>query len=485
MKTKAFFNKIPWICAALLLSLFCVFQSVHIKTANAEETTVTYTDVMTDLQKDEDFNPDDYPAKADDYSLQVIQIAESVNNELFVYVYQPSNDTKDLIATSINISMTIDDELNPLNYFLTLISTNGVFDKYVVKDFSVQKTTVRYYQVISIYRKFDSLIDKESSVDFKQETSEIAFKVGALWTCMSANNGVVYAKEIIDILEVKTQIVGYIVYDNGWFFDGVSHEECRSYFVAFSTDRTIDELYSASLSFSWERYSVKYNVFDLSDTSKWEIKLLESKTNDKVDLHYSQVASNEDKGFLGKKYTWNRIEDTEAFVKANKEDINLTKGHIDALDDTQWILRFTERPFGGKADGMVVKGEYTDIFDVSILRLEFRTGAKTYNLGVVSNKTTGGEFAKADNDWDDFWDDLGSFFADMWGWLLGILLLGGLVIVLLNFAPWIFALVGKGFLAVFKWIGKILLWILRLIWRIISLPFKLIGKLFKRKNKKE
>lgn len=47
--------------------------------------TSNYTSVLTDLQKDSNFNVDNYPYKADDYSIQVIQIAESVNGELFVW----------------------------------------------------------------------------------------------------------------------------------------------------------------------------------------------------------------------------------------------------------------------------------------------------------------------------------------------------------------------------------------------------------------
>ena len=164
MKTKAFLNKILWVFIALLLSLFCVFQSVHTKTANAEETTVTYTDVMTDLQKDENFNPDDYPAKADDYSLQVIQIAESSNRELFVYVYQPSDSTMDFTALSMNMFNGYSEngkDFHPLSYDLTLLSTNGVFDKYLVENYVVSSEMERWYNIVSIFRFFVKDGDKD------------------------------------------------------------------------------------------------------------------------------------------------------------------------------------------------------------------------------------------------------------------------------------------------------------------------------------
>ena len=60
-----------------------------------------YTDVLDDLQNDENFNPNDYSIIADDYSLQVINLAESNDKEVFVYVYQPSANYKNLVASSI------------------------------------------------------------------------------------------------------------------------------------------------------------------------------------------------------------------------------------------------------------------------------------------------------------------------------------------------------------------------------------------------
>ena len=64
-----------------------------------------YTGVLEDLCKDENFTTTLYPTKSNDYSLQVIQIAESTGKELFVYVYQPSGQAKNLCASSINISL--------------------------------------------------------------------------------------------------------------------------------------------------------------------------------------------------------------------------------------------------------------------------------------------------------------------------------------------------------------------------------------------
>ena len=96
----------------ILLLLLTVFLACPWGTVNAvAEDTGEYTSVMEDLQKDESFREKDYPSIGNNYTLQVIQLAESTAGEVFVYVYQPSNAVKELIATSINISTAINDSL--------------------------------------------------------------------------------------------------------------------------------------------------------------------------------------------------------------------------------------------------------------------------------------------------------------------------------------------------------------------------------------
>ena len=93
-----------------LLGLFsattCIAPSTVAIASAAESPDIKYTSVLEDLQKDATFDINDYPYAAGDYSLQVIQIAESVNDKLFVYVYQPSAPSRLLEATTIRISTT-------------------------------------------------------------------------------------------------------------------------------------------------------------------------------------------------------------------------------------------------------------------------------------------------------------------------------------------------------------------------------------------
>ena len=110
--------------AFVLLLLVCIgllwFYPI---TAYAEE--VGYSSVLKDLENDPNFDISLYPANEKDYSLQVVQIAESTEGELLVYVYQPSNGTKDYTASSINISTAINDSLKYQNYKLQLLQISG------------------------------------------------------------------------------------------------------------------------------------------------------------------------------------------------------------------------------------------------------------------------------------------------------------------------------------------------------------------------
>ena len=85
----------------LAVLLFVVLWGGQSAALSAYAESTSYSDVLDDLRKDENFSPGTYPTVADDYSLQVIQVAESTGKELFVYVYQPSGQTKDLKASSI------------------------------------------------------------------------------------------------------------------------------------------------------------------------------------------------------------------------------------------------------------------------------------------------------------------------------------------------------------------------------------------------
>ena len=111
----------------LVLVLLLLFPPGSLPSAHAEGS--EYTGVLEDLQKDESFSESYYPVVADDYSLQVVQLAESTDKELFVYLYQPSGQAKDLRAASVNISLSPRENVSDFrNYKLTYLNSSGTLD---------------------------------------------------------------------------------------------------------------------------------------------------------------------------------------------------------------------------------------------------------------------------------------------------------------------------------------------------------------------
>lgn len=151
-------NKVVLVIAMLVLCLmpFVLSSCGNVTCASAASET-KYTNVLVDLYKDDEFNVEDYPSIENDYSLHVIQIAESADKELFVYVYQPANMQ---LATKIN--MSIENDQNYSLYDLTFLNSYGVFFKYKISGFKVSYDQKRYYNVASIFRKWDPDLDKEN-----------------------------------------------------------------------------------------------------------------------------------------------------------------------------------------------------------------------------------------------------------------------------------------------------------------------------------
>ena len=103
---KAYIHKFFRFIVVAILSVVSVIggqANLFALPVYAEETVNerVYSAVLDDLKKDTSFNTENYPTKADDYSLQIIQLAESSDKELFVYVYQPSGQTKNFTACSV------------------------------------------------------------------------------------------------------------------------------------------------------------------------------------------------------------------------------------------------------------------------------------------------------------------------------------------------------------------------------------------------
>ena len=422
-----------------------------------------YSNVMTDLQKDESFNPESYPTKENNYSLQVIQIAESVNKELFVYVYAPS---AKVTATSINISTAINDSLKYINYGLTLSSSYGTLSKYMVNELTVKADALRYYDISSIFRKWNADYDKGTGND--NTIQEVSFEVGQRWTACTVDGNITYANSSIETILITSKYVDFIRYMNGFFLWSNS---CDSHYVAFDTDKSIEKLMEADLQYVTRTWSETKAIAGLIGNKTYGDYI----TNN-ITLTYSQKASNNPNNVIqGNKYTWDRIQSVDDFI-ATESITDDTKSN---LQGKKWVLRFYESEYnrGGGVGGSSISSG-TEVSEVTILRLKFETDGVVYNLGVVDNKQSGDE--KPGN--------LQSPSFDFWKWLSEKT---GLPVWLCQL---IVGLIGVSILlsilSIFLPIKEILrtacyaVW--RCVWWLVTAPFRLIiwlcKKIFKNKN---
>lgn len=451
--------------AVLLFNLFiivligvCPSFSVGRSSIIARAESIVYSNVLDDLKKDSSFNESNYPIQADDYSLQIIQLAESVNQDLFVYVYQPSGKTKDLKASSINISTTINDDISYHNYKLEYLSSSGVFYKYKVIGLTVKDDAARYYAITSIYRPFDESIDTQASGG--NTVTEKEYAVNKQY-CFGEINGKPYVNCVdIETIVVTDKFVGFVRYQDGFkFYVGA----CDSHFVAFNTDKPMDKLLEADVYYTTQEYSRSFVVF------VGENETFGDKSDNYAYLKYTDKVEHNGGGLFAGTYKWERIQSVEDFIATeNKDNIyhgavidvnyatKLTDSAMAELQDKKWVLRFAETDYSLITGQGSNSSFSTFVGDVTILRLKFETDGVVYNLGVIDNKQSGGNDPINDT-------NIEVTLSDRMKKLFLLLCLILVLVVLAPFLPSVIKLIG---------------WI-------ISLPFKLISiiiKLFKKKD---
>ncbi len=350
----------------------------------------TASDVFEDLSKDSSFNAENYPSNAKDFSLSVMQLAESADKELFVYVYQPSGDK--VKASSINISTTINDDISFFNYSLKLLNFEGTLFKYKVTNFEVKKDSVRYYAISSIYRPFDESIgDKKSG---NNTINEVNYAVNKQY-CFGEINGKPYVSCVdIETIVISDKFVGFVRYKDGFkFYVGA----CDSHFVAFNTDKPIDKLLEADVYYTSQSYSWLFAI------GVGQNETFGEKKDNYAYLKYTDKVEHTGDGFFAGTYKWDRIQTVDDFINGeNRENVyhgavldvkvssKLTDEALNELKGKKWVLRFIETAYSlsGGANGST-STKSTLIGNVTILRLKFETDGITYNLGVIDNKQTG------------------------------------------------------------------------------------------------
>ena len=422
--------------AALTLCLAVAFFLCSFQLTAVYAQTNGYSEVLYDLEKSENFNISDYPARQGDYSLNVITLAESENGELFVYVYQPSGQSKNICASSINISLGTGDELSYKNYKLKLINSEDVFYKYAVEGLTVSLLPKRYYSVSSIFRPFDENIDKQAEDGNK--ITEVVYEVAKQY-CFTSKDGAPYV-EVVDIqtIEITDKFVGFVRYSDGFkLYVGA----CDSHFVAFNTDKPMDKLLEADVYYTSQSYSYSFITF------VGESHTFGEKQDNYAYLTYTDRVEHNGGGLFAGTYTWDRIETVDEFISENEGWQNVYSGAIidvnvanqiteegkAAFQGKKWVLRFAETSYSLNSGYGSVTSFSTLVGDVSILRLKFETNGEVYNLGVIDNKQTG-----SDNPVNNEW--ISAELSDNFKLILSIILL---VLALLLLMP-LFRLIFKG-----------------------------------------
>lgn len=450
--TQATKTRLVSIFLAFVLGVCVVITTAAQIPLVARAESITYSNVLDDLKKDTSFKPENYPTKADDYSLQIIQLAESVNKELFVYVYQPSGKAKDFKASSINISTTINDSISYLNYKLELLNSSGVFYKYKVKGLTVKDESVRYYAISSIYRPFDEIIDKQASGG--NTVTEVNYAVNKQY-CFGEINGKPYVNCVdVETIVVTDKFVGFVRYPDGFkLYIGA----CDSHFVAFNTNKPMDKLLEADVYYTTQEYS-----------SSWAAFVGENETfGDKADkyayLKYTDKVEHTGGGLFAGTYKWDRIQTVDDFIKnEDREQIfsgavidvkissKLTDAALNELKGKKWVLRFAETDYTFWS-GQGTYGSFSTLVgDVTILRLKFETDGITYNLGVIDNKQSGSKDPSNETDIDISLNKRGKMILYLLMLILLIILLAPILPYVLQAIVWIISLPFKGISAAVK-----------------------------------
>ena len=380
------------IVALFALLVVCITMWGGLMTApSVYADTSGYSDVLTDLQTDGEFNAADYSDDindfentADYYAVYVIQVAESESGELFIYTHQPCQKIYGITATQIN--MSLDDTASGTKlYDLTLLSVDGVFAKYKVDDFTVSDDAIRYYNISTIYRDFIAGIDVP--LDDDNTLNAVAFAVGKLFTAITFEGKVEYFCKATDVVEILDPYVDFFSYYNGMDWEyilGLGGEKYTDvHYIAFSTDRQIDTLREADVTYRTQSYKIE--AFD-GGTNYGELSEPQFLT-----LTGETTGSTPD-GFLAQKYTWKGIQTTEEFISST----GLTSGQYayEHIKDTDFVLVFLSTSYEYKEVYDFMQGHSaeitgTKVSNVSILRLEFETNGITYDLGAVMNQQEG------------------------------------------------------------------------------------------------
>ncbi|MDE7301143.1 MAG: hypothetical protein K2N47_03140 [Clostridia bacterium] len=381
-----------YICSVFAV-FFCVLSviavGVNTPSAFADTGDEEYSNVLSDLARDDSFDISQYPQDVNDYSLQVIQIAESTAGDLFVYVYQPSGQVRDLRASRISIALEADNDkgFTPVLYKLEYINSMGVLFKYKVKSFSLSADPVRYYNLIMIQRE---AIDGIDGVAEGNELNYKAYSVGQYWQVKdTVDGGVNYSlvkSNVVEIINPYHGIVDKALANYEYIQTTIGERYyLESHYLAFSTDWDIDKLVNVSISFvTCDNYYSDGVYHPIEATREEREKIIYSDEEFEVQqTGYGRTLFTRLLFGDNKTFSWKSIQSTDEFLNS----VNASDTTRENLNGTEWVVYFYEASaLNGKLLNSPLKRYlYTSVEEVTVLRLEFVSDGVCYNLGCVSD----------------------------------------------------------------------------------------------------
>ena len=165
--------------------------------------------------------------------------------------------------------------------------------------------------------------------------------------------------------------------------------------------------------------------------------------------------------------------------------MNLSQGTQFDLKQTDWVLRFYDTHVKNDHawwdlsflwEGVSWKSQ--QVSDVAILQLTYLKDGEVYSMGVVDDYDSPDDKPDGFSDtyFDDFVEEVKETLSDLWDKIGVILKVIIVVLLLVVCAPMLPLLINV--------IAFILKWAFKIAWWLFLFPWNLIGKLFKKKNKK-
>ena len=286
--------------------------------------------------------------------------------------------------------------------------------------------------------------------------------MGITWKVYYYNNVLTYESKYVEMLDITVKENGFIRYLDG--FELFAHEMCDSHYLLFSTKNPIDRIIDAE---------VIYDCNDIEKTNGSDGTRSNYLYNQKVTLSETENVTFAGDGLFAPTYEWRRIESVEDFIK--NETLSSDETAIAAK--YQWVFRFleTEYVLSPFANNYV---KYTEVTNVSILRLHFVFDHKTYNLGVLDNISSGDHIP--DNDVvGTYTEEIKEELGELWEKILQLV---GIVFLIWLVVKILMSVCGAVLMKILGCIWELLKFVIKWVFRIVFFPLWLLfGGLKKKK----